>query len=74
MFKDNELEKVIELYKNNSLGMIQADNTENSPRENFKTISKKNNSLSMVQEGYTEKFQNGTEEIYIDEEDDEMEF
>ena len=41
LFKDNELEKVLELYKNN---------------------------------GFTEKFQNGTEEIYIDEEDNEMEF
>ena len=45
LFKDNELEKVIELYKNNSLGMIQ--------------------------EEHTGKFQNGTEEIYIDEDDDE---
>lgn len=34
----------------------------------------KNQSLSMIQEGYTEKSQNGTEEIYIDEENDEMEF
>ena len=74
LFKDNELEKVIELYKNNSLGMIQADYTENSPRENFKTFDEKNNSLSMIQESYTEKSQNETEEIYLDEEDDEMEF
>lgn len=48
LFKDNELEKVIKLYKNNSFGVIQ--------------------------EEHREKFQNGTEEIYIDKEDDEMEF
>ena len=54
--------------------MVQIENAENSPGDNFKTVDEKNNSLSMVQEGVTEKFQNGTEEIYIDEEDNEMEF
>lgn len=34
----------------------------------------KNNSLGLIQEVHTEKFQNGTEEICIDEEGDEMEF
>ena len=44
----------------------------NSPEENFEANEKR--PLSLIQAESIEKFQNGTEEIYIDEEDDEMEF
>ena len=72
MFKDNELEKVIELYKNNSLVAKPDGYSKNSPEENFEVNEKR--PLSLIQAESIEKFQNGTEEIYIDEEDDEMEF
>lgn len=72
MFKDNELEKVIELYKNNSLVAKPDGYSKNSPEENFEANEKR--PLSLIQAESIEKFQNGTEEIYIDEEDDEMEF
>ena len=44
--------------------------------EKYKKVIKlyKNNSFGVIQEEHREKFQNGTEEIYIDKEDDEMEF
>ena len=42
--------------------------------ENLANELYKNNSLGLVQAKHTENFQNETEEIYIDEEEDEMEF
>ena len=72
MFKDNELEKVIELYKNNSLVTQKEDYIKNSPKENFESTEK--NTSTLIQAESIEKFQNGTEDIYIDEEYDEMEF
>lgn len=72
LFKDTELEKVIEFYKNNSLVTKTDDYIKNSPKKNFESTEKRASTL--IQAESIEKFQNGTEEIYIDEEDDEMEF
>lgn len=72
LFKDNELKKVIELYKNNSLVTQTEDYIKNSPKENFESTEKSTSTL--IQAESIEKFQNGTDDIYIDEEDDEMEF
>jgi len=72
LFKDNELEKVIELYKNNYLVTKKEDYIKNSPKKNFEPTEKSTSTL--IQAESIEKFQNGTEDIYIDEEYDEMEF
>ena len=45
MFKDNELEKVIELYKNNSLVTQTEDYIKNSPKENFESTEKSTSTL-----------------------------
>ena len=72
LFKDNELEKVIELYKNNSLVTKKEDYIKISPKEILESTEKSTSTL--IQAESIEKFQNGTEDIYIDEEYDEMEF
>ena len=63
---------VIELYKNNSLVTKKEDYIKISPKEILESTEKSTSTL--IQAESIEKFQNGTEDIYIDEEYDEMEF
>ena len=63
---------IYKLYKNNSLVTKKEDYIKISPKEILESTEKSTSTL--IQAESIEKFQNGTEDIYIDEEYDEMEF